>query len=283
MRRLLQNKPLMIAIISVILLLILAVSTSGDRTLTWVESAVGSVAKPVQSFASAVSNSIINFFKDLFNTTDTDKENEQLKVKLAQLQQQAAELDSLKLENERLRELLNYSDITENYEYVTARVIGYSQGIWFDSFTLSVGRSKGVELNMPVVNSYGLVGRVTDVGSNWCKVTAIIDARMSVSVMVERTRDNGMIRGTLNDNTISDVMQLYYLPSNADLVPGDKIVTNGMGGIFPKGITIGTVTEVVKQTDDSDSYNALVDPSVDFKHIEEVMIALNVSETEEPK
>ena len=266
---------------AVILLVILIFATTGDRTVSWMESAVGSVAQPVQTFATNVSNSVIGFFERVFNVTDADKENEQLRLRVAQLEQAEYELEQLRLENERLKELLNYSQSNENYNYVTATIIAKGQGVWFDSFTINAGRKHGIEKNMPVVNSFGLVGRVTDVGATWAKVTSIIDSRSTVSVMVERTRDGAMVQGVL-ENGSKAALELYYLPSGSDLVPGDVIVTNGLGGVFPKGITIGTVTEVTRTNDNNaDERNALVEPTVDFNHLEEVMVIVSSEEQSE--
>ena len=234
MRRLLENKPLLIAMVAVILLLLLAALTSGGRTLTFVESTVGTVLQPVQSFASRASDSIISFMENLLNTTDADVENQQLKVYVSQLEQSLSEMDSLRTENERLKQLLAFADSTPDLTYVTGSVIGRSQGIWFDTFTINLGRSQGVEKNMPVVNANGLVGHVTDVGATWSKVVAIIDSSVSVSVMVERTRDSGMVRGMLEAGNDADKLELYYLPSDSDLIPGDKIVTSGIGGSTQK-------------------------------------------------
>lgn len=123
---------------------------------------------------------------------------------------------------------------------------------------------------MPVICADGLVGRVTEVGATWSKVTAMIDAETSVPVMVERTRDNCMVRGVLNTVDSEAGMELYYLPRDrTDLVPGDTVITSGIGGIYPKGIKIGSVREVL--TSDGEA-NAIISPSVDFVHIEEVFI-----------
>ena len=131
---------------------------------------------------------------------------------------------------------------------------------------------------MPVVNAYGLVGKVTDVGATWCKVTSIIDGSMNVSVMVERTRDNGIVKGSLAVGSDGYNLELSYLPSGSDLVPGDKIVTSGLGGgSYPKAISVGIVTEVIRRTDDSEMRNAIVEPSVDFLHLEEVMVLIEAS------
>lgn len=108
----------------------------------------------------------------------------------------------------------------------------------------------------------GLVGRVTEVGATWSKVTAVIDAETSVPVMVERTRDNCMVRGVLNTVDSEAGMELYYLPRDrTDLVPGDTVITSGIGGIYPKGIKIGSVREVL--TSDGEA-NAIISPSVDL-------------------
>lgn len=128
MRGILKNKPLIIMLIAILLLGILAFVTSADRSVSWIESTLGSVIQPVQSFAAKASNSIISFVQKLFKTSDADKELEQLQVRMAQLEQAADENAKLKAENERLKKLLNYVETLENYEYVTAVVTGNSQG-----------------------------------------------------------------------------------------------------------------------------------------------------------
>ncbi len=276
MRGLFKNKPLLILIIAALLLGVLALATSGNRTATWVENAVGTVTTPVQSFAAEASAAITGFFQRIFKTTDADQENEQLRVKLAQYEQIENQLKDEQLENERLRALLKYAEEQQFGSYITARVIAKDQGVWFKVFTINAGRRQGVEEDMPVVNAAGLVGRVTEVGATWSKVTAILDTTSAVSVMVERTRDNGMVRGLLKGDN-SEQLELYYLPAGSDLVPGDVIVTNGMGGIFPKGIVVGTVIEVSRQSADTQAGNAILQPAADFRHIEEVMVLTDAS------
>ena len=271
MRGILKNKPLIIMLIAILLLGILAFVTSADRSVSWIESTLGSVIQPVQSFAAKASNGIISFVQKVFKTSDADKELEQLQVRMAQLEQAADENAKLKAENERLKKLLNYVETLENYEYVTAVVTGNSQGVWFETFTINAGRNKGIEKDMPVVCAEGLVGRVIEVGANWSKVTAIIDPSSEVSVMVERTRDIGVVRGSFSA-TSDNQLELYFLPSGFDLVPGDKIVTSGMSSIFPKTITVGTVSEVTRRSAEGSQSNAIIEPAVDFGLLEEVLV-----------
>lgn len=269
-----------VILLAVIAVLAILIAVTYDRVqVTFIEDAVNSVLSPIQSFSVKASNSIIDFFERVFSSTDLDKENEQLKVQLAQYEIIENELNTLREENERLKGLLNYTEITQNYTYVTARVIGKSQGVWFSEFTVNAGRNDGVMENQAVVNSKGLVGRVSSVSANTCKVTSIIDSTSDVSVMVERTRDYGFARGILNVDE-KEKLELYYLPSGYDLVPGDNILTSGIGGIFPKGIAIGTVTEVSRANEDTEDRNAIIQPAVDFLRLEEVMI-VNMEEQEE--
>lgn len=276
-KNILRNKPLLILIVAVILLAALAFATAGSRSVSAVESVVGAVVKPVQSFAIRISDAIFDFFQRVFSNTDADQENEQLKAYIAELEEKQSNMQELEKENERLRSLLNYSQEENDNEYLAARVIAKNQNVWFDVFTINVGRNAGIKEDMPVVCADGLVGRVTDVAATYSKVTSVIDSTSDISVMVQRTRDNAMARGAFD--TLKDgQMELYYLPAGGDLVPGDVIVTNGLGGVFPKGITVGTVTEVVRATDSENNRNAVIQSAVDFRHLEEVLIVMEIDE-----
>ena len=266
-----KNKPLIIMLAAIVLLGILAFVSASDRSVSWVESALGSIIQPVQTFAAKASDSIIDFFQRVFKTSDADKELEQLQVRMAQLEQAEEENSTLQAENERLKKLLNYVETLDNYDYVTAVVTGNSQGVWFETFTINAGRNQGIEKDMSVACADGLIGRIIEVGANWSKVTAIIDPSSEVSVMVERTRDIGVVRGAFSA-TSDNQLELYYLPSGYDLVPGDKIVTSGMSSIFPKSVVVGTVTEVTRSSAEGTQANAIIEPAVDFGHLEEVLV-----------
>ena len=266
-----KSKPLLVTIVAVVLLVVLLIVGAGSKTANWFENAVGTVFTPVQGFAARASDAISGFFRNIFNTTDADVENARLKSELALYNQTLTDLEEARRENERLRSLLNYADSVGELDGVTARIVGKSSGVWFQLFTINAGRNKGIDVDMPVICADGLVGIVTEVGATWCKVTAIIDSEMSVPVMVERTRDGCMVRGVLSVSDRVKQMELYYLPSDrTDLIPGDVIITSGIGGVYPKGVRVGTVTEVM--TSAGSGVNAIVTPTVDFLHLEEVMV-----------
>ena len=282
MRDLFKNKLFIFLVIALVILGGLAAFTAGNRAaVTWVEDAINTVAQPIQRISVRASNSIIDFFERVFKTSDADRENEQLKVRIAQYEIMENELNNLRQENQRLKELLDYADTVEEYERVTAPVIGRSQGIWFNQFTVGAGRNQGVEEDMAVINGAGLVGRVTSVSANTCKVTAIIDSTSDVSVIVERTRDYGFVRGLLEAGGGDDTMELYFLPMGNDLVPGDVLVTSGADGVFPRGLSVGSVLEVSRSSEDAEDRDALVSPTVDFLRLEEVVILTHGPEEEE--
>ena len=252
-----RSKPLLVTLIAVVVLIVLIFVSAGSKSTNWFESTIGSVFAPIHGFAARTSNAIT--------------ENARLQSELAHYTQTLLDLDEQRRENDRLRGLLNYSGSLELPEGVTARIIGCSTGVWFRVFTINAGRNRGIDVDMPVICADGLVGIVTEVGATWCKVTAIIDSDMSVPVMVERTRDNCMLRGVLDTTSSVQRMELYYLPSDrTDLVPGDTVMTSGIGGVYPKGVRVGTVTEVM--TSSGSGVNAIVTPAVDFLHLEEVMV-----------
>ena len=189
---------------------------------------------------------------------------------MADLEGQVKEFEEVKQENVRLQKLLNYIQQNTQYSYVTARVTGRSPGQWFVVFNINAGVNNGVRKDMAVINADGLVGRVIDTGANWSQVMALVDSRSNVSGLVERTRDNGIIGGS-DVSSGTATLNMQFLPLNADLMPGDKIITSGIDGAFPKGLEIGEITEVSRGKDNMQK-SAVIKPVVDFLHLEEVMV-----------
>lgn len=267
-----RNRPLMVTIITVIILLVLLVMTAGTNNMSGTESIVGSILSPVQSALYSAANAVSDFFSRIFAGTDLQTENAELKAKVAELEGQLKDYGEIKKENERLAGLLNFDTTSEDLDYLSARVIYKAPGHWFNVFVINRGLSSGIEVDMPVVNGEGLVGRVVAVGAGWSRVMTIVDSMSGVSAIVERTRDNGMIKGTVSTGDEGEaVMTMSFLPLDADLVPGDRVITSGLSGEFPKGIPIGEVTEVTMSSNGMNN-EAVITPWVDFYHLEEVMV-----------
>ncbi|HHU62654.1 MAG TPA: rod shape-determining protein MreC [Clostridiales bacterium] len=262
----------MIVTIVTIIILVLIGFTSGDRqNLSQMEGILGSVFGPVQRVLYSGATSISDFIKDIQKRGESVHLVKEMEEKLRVLEQDNLRLRELERENRRLKALLDFKQDNQGWVVTGARVIGKSPGNWFNMLAVDKGSNDGVQQNMTVVSQNGLVGRVVEVSTTWSKVLAIVDGRSSVSAIVERTRDNGVVRG---NNTLvfeDGLCTMYYLPDDSEVIPGDKVITSGLGGVFPKGIYIGEVTEVVKEKQNLFKY-AVIKPAVDFQRIEEVLI-----------
>ncbi len=269
MDRFFRNKPLVITVILVIIIFVLLISTANMQNVSGGQTVAGGVFVPVQRFFYQMTDNISSFFQKTFNTTDLAKENQDLKEQLANLKSELADYDELQKENQRLSALLEYKQAQTNYQFKVAGIVAKDPGIWFDSFTINVGTSDGVAVDMPVVTPDGVVGRIEEVGLNWSKVMTVIDGRSGISSQIERTRDVGSVRGRMQSEPSDPLLDMDFLPIDTDIQVGDNVLTSGIGGIYPKGLTIGQVVEVGQQ---GNQKKVVVKSAVNFRNLEEVMV-----------
>jgi rod shape-determining protein MreC len=190
------------------------------------------------------------------------------------------EIDALKMENdrnrermathERLRELLQFKN-TMNWPAVAAQVIGRDPTGWFESVIIDKGRNSGLKMNMPVVNAAGVVGHLVSVSPNYSKVLLIVDQNSAVDCLVQRSREKGIVKGLSPRNCKMD-----YVLKTGDVAPGDRLVTSGLGGVYPKGLPVGEVLEV-KDNPWEFFKDIQVKPMVDFAKLEELLVLLRES------
>ncbi|HOR85227.1 MAG TPA: rod shape-determining protein MreC [Bacillota bacterium] len=261
-----RNKLLISLVIVSVLLIVLISFTSQGRTRPGiVEELFGRMITPVQGAFYSSGEFFRNTFKNLYDLRNLKAENDALKEEVEKLKQQNRQLIQMALENSRLRNLLDFKDTNLQFKYIGASVTGRDPGNWYDVYTINKGSKDGVEVNDAVIVSYGyLVGKVIEAGDSYSKVMAIIDERSSVSIIVNRTRDMGIVSG----NPDSDVIAIMEL--EADIVKGDDIITSEYSTL-PKGLYIGKVKSVEKQERKLQK-TVVIEPSVDFKRLEEVFV-----------
>ncbi len=247
--------------------------------LSVTENAVGSAFTPIVSAVNRSMEWIRDVFRDIGDREALRRENEQLKLDNERLSYQLSQLEAVSGENQRLLSMLDAWDNYETLDPVFARVVARDPGLWFDVFTINAGTSAGVEVNMAVVSGDGLVGRVYEAGLNYAKVMTIIDTRSSVATLIERTRGSGMMRGEYVDSSYQGDCYIYYANVN-DVIPGDTVITSGQDGRYPKGLYVGTVRAVSRQSDTSDQY-IIVSPGVDFQRLEEVLVLRDIVDNPE--
>ena len=276
MRKLWKNRPMWIALIAIVLLIVLAAFTASRYVSNPVDGLFRAALSPVAETLSDVQHRVGAFFVRVFDPSGLEEENARLKAEILEQQQKLALLDETEKENARLSELLNFVEANPNMRFVTASVIGRDSNPYLDTITLNAGTRNGVAEKMAVVTAEGIVGRVSEVGPNWCRVKTMCNDEMRLSVMVQRTREEGMLGGLYEEDGLLIGSKLYYLPNDADVEVGDIIRTSGAGGFFPKGLYAGTVLSV--NTDGKGTHDAIVSLDVDFLHLENVLIIVDTDE-----
>lgn len=254
---------------AVILALVLALDMTGRSTM--ISGPLATILAPIQSAVASVSASISEKLDAFGDKLALERELAETQQELAATSVKTARYDEVVAENERLRALMNNYEKYEQYDPMFARVIGKDTGNWYTNFTVDKGTSSGVEKGMTVMSADGVVGRVVEVGLNYAKVLTIVDGSSGVAVLIERTRDNGVIRGMVDDTTGEYLLQMNYLIDLNDVRTGDTVLTSGLDGVFPKGLPIGTVTQISRQSSELSQY-VVVTPYTDFEHVEEVLL-----------
>jgi rod shape-determining protein MreC len=183
------------------------------------------------------------------------------------LRRRLAEYAEIEQENGRLRALLEFKQQSDR-RLAAAQVIGTSVDNWTSLVIINKGSSAGISRGDVAMSFKGLVGRVVQVTGSTAKVLLANDPRCAVSALCQRSRQEGLVTGTL-----SGTLLMKYLPKDADIVAGDTIVTSGLTELFPKGILIGTVSSVGEEFGGLSRY-AVVTPAVEFRRLEEVLIIL---------
>lgn len=210
-----------------------------------------------------VTNSF-NYINKLSRLSYVDSEKLELKQKIYELERKLAELQEVPLENNRLRGLLGFRDITGRSS-IPALVIGRDPNNWNSVIIVDKGRDDGIVKDMIVTSSRGLVGRIREPARKVSKVMLINDTASKVGAFLQRSREQGLLVGTPGGKCM-----LIYISLDADIARGDKVLTSGMGSIYPKGIIIGEVVGIAKEKGRLYKY-AIVKPSSELTKLEEVL------------
>lgn len=228
------------------------------------------VMVPFQRLGAMLENGVTGISKKLSDIDKVTDENDSLKREIAELRSQMADYDTIKAENDMFRETLRISEENVSYTQISASVIGRDTLDKFYSFTIDKGSSSGIEVEDVVYCADGLVGKVIETAPNYSKVVTILDPRVNIGCSVSRTRDIGTATG---DAALAaeGKLVLNYLPKESLVAQNDLVVTTGYGGVFPKGLIVGTVEDVLPETSGKSNY-AVVQPTADVKTITMVFI-----------
>lgn len=276
------KSKLILGIITLFCGVLIALSFTTDLMAGPLRYVAGGVITPIQSGMNELGTWIAEKGEYLFRTTDLRLENESLQKKVADLTAENSELLQDHEEYERLKELLELKDEYDEYPTVAARVVAKDSGNWFHVFTINKGSRHGIEENMNVIASGGLVGIVTSVGPNWATVRSIIDDYSNVSAEITSTSDRCIIAGNLKLIDEGKISLVKLTDADDKVTVGDKVVTSETSERFLPGILIGYVSEIGMDANNLTKSGAIT-PVADFRHLHEVLVITKLKNTEEAK
>ena len=242
----------------------------GFDVLSTPENAVSSIFTPIQSFFSGITESVAGYFRSMKLRSNIEAEYNTLRAENEQLVYKAMLADELQQTLSQYEDLSDEIAANANMRPIVATVIGRSDANYFSTMTINKGTEDGVEDYMAVTISGALVGYTENTQEHKSTVRTVIDSNASIAAIIQSSRDQGTVRGTLGiDGT--PMCRMYYLPDDNLPRPGDLVVTSGVGLSFPKGIPIGVVRESTRGMDANKQY-IILEPQVDFQHLEYVIV-----------
>ena len=238
---------------------------------------VGYTIVPFEEGISAVGSYLSSRTEELVQIRDLLVENEALKAQIDELTIENTGLQQDRYELTNLRELYQLDAQYDEYEKVGARIIARDSGNWFYSFVINKGEDDGLSVDMNVMAGSGLVGRIVDVGPNWAKVKAIIADDSNVSAMVLSSSDNMIVSGDLKLYASGVISFEQLVDSDDVVVEGDKIVTSNISDKYLPGILIGYISTINRDANNL-TKSGHITPAVDFEHLEEVLVILELKQ-----
>ena len=241
---------------------------SGQRIVrVWTQT----MADFIQSPVTTVSSSVSNYFTSISSLRSAASENDKLKQRVQELEVEKKQKEELASENERLRSLLNLKEHSK-YNVLIARIIGRDPSVWFDSSIVNRGSLDGVALNMPVVTDGGLVGRITAVSPLTSQVDLITRDKSGLGAVIGQVGESTAL-GVVSGTSKKDLLEMKYVPGNIDVQTGQAVFTTGQDGIFPPGLKVGEIVNVV-QGSATTPHQILIRPAAKLSSMQEVGILL---------
>lgn len=243
-----------------------------ETTVPYFEVVMIEAFGPIQRGATSFKESLANVVNNYIAIVNTNKENTILRKKVGDLENTIFNLQELRLENTRLKELMRFGEEIPR-EKVLAQVIGWDSSTEFNVIRINKGSKDGITPKSAVVTSEGLVGYIYRVSEKFSDMITILDQNNRVDTIVERTRTHGIVQGFSNFSCT-----MKYVNRNESIIKNDIVITAGLGDIYPKGIKVGTISKVERETYGITQLIEVI-PSVDFNKLEEVIVLIKSDAT----
>lgn len=266
-----KNKTIVLLILVAIgLIAVLTVSSLGNGSSSFglrLQSIIFEIQKPITQFGQTIESGV----GGVFDFRATVEENQALREKITQLEEELLDYKLIEAELEELKKLslaLHFEGVQESSDKIVAKIVSIDGTNRFNMFTIDAGALVGVHKDAVVVNGQGMIGRVYEVGENFAKVISIIDTNANVSFRIYRSEAESYL-GIAYGNGLGGLSG-YMLDTNADIKKGDKLITSGMG-IYPQGLVLGLISEILSERDSLLHY-VKIDTAVDFHNLSKVLV-----------
>ncbi|WP_195283286.1 rod shape-determining protein MreC [Harryflintia acetispora] len=265
---------ILVAILCVLVVLMFVGAYLGGRASP-TSQFLGLITTPIQKLSSTISGAATGFFEKYVDAQSLYEENQQLKEEIRRLREQVVDIERYKQENDHYKQYLDLKEQNPTLTFEPAEVIGRDPNERFYAFSIDKGSLDGVSPNDPVITPDGLVGRVSEVGLSYAKVTTILDVANDIGATDSRTRDIGVVSGDVALSA-EGLCKMSYLERESAAAPGDLVLTSGLGGVYPKGLVIGTMKEVRTEAAGMTLY-AVITPAAQVQNIKDVFIITSFS------
>ena len=281
MKDFITKKGIYIAIAAVVIAIIAAISValSGGR---------GDIAtmlsqpffRPIRNAITSMVDGLEQIYNYMYNYDQIEAENQELRERVAELEEEYREYTQMSQEVDRLRELLGFSETREELKFTPVSVISWTASNYSSTFTISRGSNAGIELYDAVMTSAGyLVGQVTGISESSATVTTILDTSMNVGAILYETGETGVACGDFRLFRDGKLRMDYVGDSDSTII-GDTVVTSGESGVFPSDLVIGYVESVGEEVSNLNTY-AVITPAADIEHVTEVFVVTEQAVSQE--
>ncbi|NMC26520.1 MAG: rod shape-determining protein MreC [Syntrophomonadaceae bacterium] len=251
------------------LLALMQLSSHQRPELTVLERLVQRGLFPLQNGADKIQQGSLATLARLMGGSDVQEQIAALESEIDRLNLENMQLRESQAEVDRLRSLLVYKEYHgAEFELQVARVVARSPNNWYQTLTIDKGALQGIAADMPVINPYGLVGKVVSVTASSAQIWLITDREMALGAVLQETRETrGIVEG-IGDNAN---LRIINIPYYSRVKEGEIVVSSGLSEIYPPGIQIGIIRDIRKDSNGL-VLSATVEPSVNFDQLEEVMV-----------
>ena len=259
-----------VVLVTAVLLAAILTVVGSLTGLSLPDMVVKGILTPIRSGVSQLTDRAQQLYDYMFRYEALLAENEELKERLAGIEDEARQADSIARENDRLRQMLNLTNANEDYKLADGYIISWSSNDWTSTFTINRGSNVGIAEGMCAITANGeLVGLVSEVGSNYAVVKTVLDSSLEISATIAASGYNGMVQGGYSTG-LKGLLRMDYLPSSAVIRNNDQVVTTG-STVYPRNLILGYVVDAGFDDTGVAKY-ALLEPATDIGSLEQVFI-----------